>query len=351
MESTASAAPGPGALAGRYRMPAEWEPHDRCLIAWPTRDEMWGSHADEARAEYAAVVAAVARFEPVLVVAAPGLAGEVRAHCGGDAEVIELPIDDSWIRDSGPIGVVDADGARAAADFRFNAWGDKFPDYAADDTLPERLLASLGIPRIASEMVLEGGSITVDGEGTLITTEQCLLHPNRNPGWSRERIEGELRRCLGAERVVWLPFGSAEDSMTDGHVDGVCTFVRPGVVLLQMALPGSPYAERYDENRRRLEAATDAQGRRFEIIEAPRMAFAEVDGNQVRVPLANVYVANGGVVAPVAPGDPADDWLAVLAAAFPNRAVVPVPMRILPWNGGAIHCITQQVPSGGRADA
>lgn len=351
MGSTARTEPARGATTGRYRMPAEWEAHERCLIAWPSRDELWGAHADEAKAEYAAVVAAIRRFEPVLVVAAPGLAGEVRDYCGDGVEVIELPLDDSWIRDSGPIGVVDAGGARAAVDFRFNAWGNKLPDYADDDRLPERLLAALGVPRIASEMVLEGGSFTVDGEGTLITTEQCLLNPNRNPGWGRERIEDELRRTLGVERVVWLPFGSAEDSMTDGHVDGVCVFVRPGVVLLQMAAPGSPYAERYAENRRRLDAATDARGRRFEVIEAPRMAFAEVDGKQVRVPLVNVYLANGGVVAPVAPNDPADDWLAVLAAAFPDREVVPVPTRILPWNGGAIHCITQQIPLGGRRDA
>ena len=329
-----------------WRMPAEWAPHERCVVAWPTRDDLWGGHAAEARREYAAIVAAVSRFEPVLVVAVPGRASEVRACCGPGVEVVELPIDDSWVRDSGPIFVVDNDGHRAGVDFRFNAWGNKLPDYAEDDRLPARLLARLGLPRLVSDMVLEGGSISVDGEGTLLATEQCLLHPNRNPNLTRAQIEDELRLRLGVESVVWLPHGSAPDSMTDGHVDGVCVFARPGVVLLQSDAPGSPYAERYAANRRALEAARDARGRRLEIVEAPRLAFADVDGKRVRVPLVNVYLANGGVVAPVSPDEPADDWLRTLRAVFPERAIVPVPVRILPWSGGAIHCVTQQLPKG-----
>lgn len=327
-------------------MPAEWEPHERCLVAWPTRDALWEGHSAEAKREYAAVVAAVRRFEPVLVVAAPGLAGEVRDHCGPGVDVVELPIDDSWVRDSGPIFVTDGDGRRAGIDFRFNAWGNKLPDYADDDRLPERVLAHLGICRVASPLVLEGGSISVDGEGTLVTTEQCLLNPNRNPGKTRQEIEAELRDRLGVETVVWLPFGTAPDSMTDGHVDGVCVFARPGVVLLQMDHPGTPYHDRFAANRRALEAARDARGRRLEIVEVPQLAFAEVGGKRVRVPLANVYLANGGVVAPVSPDEPADEWLAILAATFPEREVAPVPVRILPWSGGAIHCVTQQVPKG-----
>jgi agmatine deiminase len=341
----------PDTVLRGHRMPAEWEPHERCVVAWPTRDELWKRHADEAKREYAAVIRAIARFEPVLVVAAPGQADSVRAFCGADTDVVEIPIDDSWVRDSGPIFVVSPDGTRAGVDFRFNAWGERFQPFEDDDRLPARLLSHLNIPRIASPMVLEGGSITVDGEGTLITTEQCLLNPNRNPGWSRSRIEDELRRCLGVEHVVWLPFGAAEDSMTDGHVDGVCTFVRPGLVLLQAeSNPDSPYHARHEANRRRLEESRDARGRRIEIIDIPQMAFAQVDEKQVRVPLANVYLANGGVVAPIPPDHDADSWLAVLADAFPGREVVPVPVRILPWNGGAIHCITQQVPAGGPHD-
>ena len=349
METIRATAEGvPDALTGGHRMPAEWERHERCLVAWPTRDEIWKHHADEAKAEYAAVIRAIAGFEPVLVVAAPDLADTVRAVCGDAVQVVEVPLDDSWIRDSGPIFVVRSDGTRAAVDFRFNAWGERFHPFDDDDRLPERLLSRLDIPRIASSMVLEGGSITVDGEGTLITTEQCLLNPNRNPGWSRERIEAELRRCLGIDTVIWLPFGAAEDSMTDGHVDGVCAFVRPGVVLLQSESDAaSPYRARHQANRRRIEESRDARGRKIEIIDIPKMAFTRVDEQPVRVPLANVYLANGGVVAPVPPDQPVDAWLAILADAFPDREVVPVPVRILPWNGGAIHCITQQVPAGG----
>ena len=327
------------------RMPAEWTPHERCLMAWPTRPELWHGQYEAARAEYAAVAQAIARFEPVLMVAAPGLGDDARRQCGPNVEVIELPIDDSWLRDSGPIFVMDSDGARTGVDFRFNAWGERSFPYADDDRFPERILAHLGIPRHPVEMVLEGGSITVDGEGTLITTEQCLLNPNRNPSLSREQIENTLRQALGVEVIIWLPFGLAEDSFTDGHVDGVCAFVRPGTVLLQTAAdPEDLNWDRLAANRRVLEQSRDAAGRQLEILEMPYLAHAEVGGRRVRVPSVNFYVANGGVVAPTA-GVPTDDaMLGRIADAFPGREVVPVPARVIGFGGGGVHCITQQVP-------
>jgi agmatine deiminase len=276
-------------------------------MAWPTRPELWHGQYEAATAEYAAVAQAIARFEPVLMVAAPGLGDDARRWCGSDVEVIELPIDDSWLRDSGPIFVLGSDGARTGIDFRFNAWGERSFPYADDDRFPERILAHLGIPRHPVDMILEGGSITVDGEGTLITTEQCLLNPNRNPSLSREQIEDTLRQALGAEVIIWLPFGLAEDSFTDGHVDGVCAFVRPGTVLLQTAAdPADLNWDRLAANRRVLEQSRDAAGRQLEILEMPYLAHAEVGGRRVRVPSVNFYVANGGVVAPTA-GAPTDD--------------------------------------------
>jgi agmatine deiminase len=340
------------ASARRYRMPAEWTLHERCLMAWPTRPELWPGQFEAAKAEYAAVAKAIARFEPVLMVAAPGSGDDASQQCGPNVDVIELPIDDSWLRDSGPIFALDADGARVGVDFRFNAWGERFYPFDDDDRLPERVLAHLGIPRHPVEMVLEGGSITVDGEGTLITTEQCLLNPNRNPGWSPERIEETLRQALGAEVIIWLPFGLAEDSVTDGHVDGVCAFVRPGAVLLQTAAdPADPNWDRLAANRRVLEQSRDAAGRPIEILEMPYLAHAEVGARRVRVPSVNFYVANGGVVAPIAGASTDDAMLARIADAFPDREIVPVPAGVIGFGGGGVHCITQQVPAAGHAGA
>jgi agmatine deiminase len=341
----------PAAAATRSsRMPAEWTPHERCLMAWPTRPDLWHGQYEAATAEYAAVAQAIARFEPVLMVAAPGLGDDARRWCGPNVEVIELPIDDSWLRDSGPIFVLGPDGTRTGVDFRFNAWGERSFPYADDDRFPERILAHLGIPRHLVDMILAGGSITVDGEGTLITTEQCLLNPNRNPGWSREQIEDTLRQALGVEVIIWLPYGLAEDSFTDGHVDGVCAFIRLGVVLLQTAAdPTDPNWDRLAANRRVLEQSRDAAGRQLEILEMPYLAHAEVGGRRVRVPSVNFYVANGGVVAPTA-GAPTDDaMLGRIAEAFPGREVVPVPARVIGFGGGGVHCITQQVPVESQA--
>jgi len=337
-----------------FRMPAEWTEHEGCLMAWPTRQDLWGGVLDEARQEYAAVARAIAAFEPVTMVALPGQGAEARRLCGdGDSEggssgieVVELPIDDSWFRDSGPIFVLGPDGARAGVDFRFNSWGGKHHPFDADDRISALLLERLAVPRIGSAMILEGGAITVDGEGTLITTEQCLLHPNRNPGMSREEIEAELKARLGVTKVIWLPYGGLEDTETDGHVDGVCAFVGPGRVLVSLPDdPEHPDYRRMQQNRAVLESATDAQGRRLEILDLPQTAFVEVDGEETEVSYLNFYIANGGVVVPVAdvPGDAAA--LAVIAAALPDRKVVGVRTRVVGYGGGGVHCITQQIPA------
>jgi agmatine deiminase len=330
------------------RMPAEWTQHEGCLMAWPTRDDLWGGVLAEARREYAAVARAISEFEPVTMVALPGQGAEARELCGTGAgvEVVELPIDDSWFRDSGPIFVLGPDGERAAVDFRFNSWGRKHHPFDSDDRISALLLERLGVRRIASEMILEGGAITVDGEGTLITTEQCLLHPNRNPGLTKEQIEAELVARLGVTKVIWLPYGGLEDTETDGHVDGVCAFVGPGRVLVSLPDdPEHPDHRRMQENRAVLEAATDAQGRRLEILELPQTAFVEVDGEETEVSYLNFYVANGGVVVPVADVPSDAGALAVIASAFPDRKVVGVRTRVVGFGGGGVHCITQQIPA------
>lgn len=329
-----------------HRMPAEWTEHERCLMAWPTRAELWGPVFDDAKREYADVARAIAQFEPVTMVALPGRGAEAREMCGARVEVIELPIDDSWFRDSGPIYVVAEDGTRAGVDFRFNAWGGKHHPWDTDDKISSLLIDRLGDVRIGSDLILEGGSITVDGEGTLITTEQCLLHPNRNPGLGRDEIEAELKAKLGVTKVIWLPYGGLLDTETDGHVDGVCAFVAPGKVVVQLpADPEHPDYARMRANRAVLEATPDARGRSLEIVEVTQAAFVEAGGVEVEVGYLNFYIANGGVVVPIADHPEDAGALDVIQSAFPDRKVVGVPTRVVAFGGGGIHCITQQVPA------
>ncbi|HVQ59617.1 MAG TPA: agmatine deiminase family protein [Solirubrobacterales bacterium] len=334
-------------FAVAMRMPAEWAPHERTLIAWPAREDAWrGTTIEDAHDAHAATVAAVAAFEPVLLVAKPEHAEDARRRVPAEnVEVVGLPIDDSWLRDSGPIVVLGhADGAppRAGVDFRFNAWGEAFTPYDSDAAIAERLLERLGIERVASPLVLEGGSIAVDGEGLLVTTEQCLLNANRNPGVERERIERELRDRLGAEQIVWLPQGLVEDADTDGHVDNVCAFLEPGKVLLQTATPGDPNYDNAQENAQILRDA-DLDVTEFELL--PRLR--RESGEDVVVPYVNFYTCNGAAIVPLAQLDPDMDEEALqrLRELMPGREVVGVPGRTLALGGGGVHCITQQVPS------
>jgi agmatine deiminase len=320
-------------------MPPEWATHESTLVAWPSRAELWGPCLEAAKDEYAATANAIAAFEPVLMVARPEDAAEARRRCAAAVEIVELPIDDSWLRDSGPIVVSDRHGDRVAVDFGFNAWGEKFTPYDEDVKVAARLAERLGLPRRASDMVLEGGSITVDGEGTLLTTEQCLLHPSRNPGMDRAAIEAELRDQLGVERVVWLGQGLVEDRDTDGHVDLIAAFLPSGPVLLQDVPEGNPNHAACRENLARLEAAGLA------VRPMPELAYTEVAGEAVAVSYMNHYICNGGVVVPLAGRDPDAAALDVLADAYPGYEVVGVPGAVLAYGGGGPHCITQQVPA------
>ena len=331
-----------------YRIPAEWWPHERCLIAWPTVSRTyWGDFYYLAQATHAAVARAVARFEPVLVIADPGEGGNARSYCGSDnIEVVELPIDDSWIRDNGPYFLLGPDGRRAVADFPFNSWGEKYLPYDKDAKVTRLLCEHFGWERFVAPMVLEGGAFTVDGEGTLITTESCLLHPTRNPDLSRERQEEILCDYLGAQKVVWLKAGRTEATDTDGHVDGVCHFVAPGRVILHMVHePGHVDFDNFRENRRVLDETTDAQGRSFEVLEMDRRATVDIGGKRLAGAFyVNSYQANGGLIVPTA-GSAHDEYaLERIREIFPDREVVGVPTPVLAYGGGGIHCITQQVP-------
>jgi agmatine deiminase len=331
-----------------FAMPAEFAPHAGTLMAWPARDEWWGALLDAAKDEWAGVARAVASFEPVTMVCNPGQAGDVRRRCGAGVEPMELPIDDSWMRDNGPTFVTDAKGNVALVQFRFNSWGEKFLPYDNDARVPEALASHLGVRRYQAPFVLEGGSFFVDGEGTLLTTEQCLLNPNRNPSMSREEIEDGLRAFLGVTVVTWLPHGLVEDRDTDGHVDGLAQYVRPGAVMVSVAAgDDDPNAARFGEDREVLARAKDSRGRSIEVLDGPVNAWAEVaDVGRVVLPYLNFYVVNGGVIVPVG-GVPEDEAaLEVVGKAFPDREAIGVPSALISHGGGGPHCITQQIPAG-----
>src|SRR3984957_9528033 len=330
-----------------FSMPAEWAPHAGCWMAWPKRTDLWREYLETAREDYVRVAQAIAGFEPVTLLADPEHAADARRRCGPSVNVVSMPIDDSWLRASGPTVVVDAAGRRAAAAFTFNAWGGKYQPFDRDAALGVSIAALAGIPAYRSTLVVEGGGVLSDGEGTLITAETCVLNPNRNPGWTKAEAGAELRAMLGIKKVIWLP-GDATDTETDGHVDGYVAFVKPAAVLCEVvADPEDPRYAIMAENRRVLETETDARGRRFEllpIVEAPRLAVPRGQEGYCRS-YVNFYIANGAIIAP-AYGIAEDASAALtLRRAYPGREAVLVALNDLFRGGGGIHCITQQEPA------
>jgi agmatine deiminase len=308
-------------------------------MGWPCRTELWGPTLDQARRDYAAVANAIAAFEPVTMIANPGPdSASARAACAGGVEIVELALDDSWLRDCGPIYVRDDDGHRVGVHFGFNAWGEKFVGFDHDAAVGRLIAERLGDPVREAGMVLEGGSILTDGAGVLLTTEQCLLNPNRNPELDRGEIERRLGALLGVREVVWLGAGLVEDRDTDGHVDLIAAFTAPQRVLLQSVGPDNPNAANCADNARRL------RDHGIEVIDLPFLPYAEVAGERVAASYMNFYICNGGVIVPVAQAASDPDALAIIADAFPGREVVPVDGRVLAYGGGGPHCITQQVP-------
>jgi agmatine deiminase len=327
-------------------MPAETARHERTLMAWPTvgiaEMGLWGDAGlTGARSVYAEIAQTIARFEPVTMIAAPPDAEAAAAECGATVDVVAIPIDDSWIRDSGPIVVVTPDGTRHALHFGFNAWGEKWSPWDADAAVGATVAERLGLPVHEVPMVLEGGSVAVDGAGTLVTTERCLLNPNRNPDMSKAEIERTLKESFGVERIVWLADAIAEDDGTDGHVDNVVAFTAPGHALVQgCADSENPNQAIAIDNVRRLRAVG------ITVTEIPVLPYARFpSGRRIPVPYVNLYALNGAIVVPTA-DDPADrDALAIIAEHYPAREIVPVPGAVLAHGGGGVHCITQQVPA------
>lgn len=331
-----------------YRMPAEWEPHERTILSWPVAEAMvWPENYQELCAGYAAVVKAILPFEPVSVIVNAYTEMDARSHCGEEADYIVIPHNDAWARDNGPTFVRDTDEQLLGVSWKFNAWGEKYSPYDLDDQVAPIFLEKMGVSCVQSDIVLEGGSIHVDGEGTLLTTEECLLNPNRNPHLSRDEITVEVMQKLGVESVIWLPHGLFGDE-TDGHIDNIACFATPGVVLLQTCTDESdPNYGITQEALSVLNTTKDAKGRALQVIAIPQPPMRFYKEERLTLSYLNFYIVNGAIILPVFGGDAAEadkQAIATLAGIFPDRKIVPVDGMPLIKEGGNVHCITQQMP-------
>jgi agmatine deiminase len=322
------------------RQPPEWAPHEWVWIGFPSHSELWVYGLEPARAEvlaFATAVRAGGRGERVLLVAADDeAAASARLSAPEGVEVVKEPFGDIWLRDTGPIIV--SDGARRAArTFRFNGWGGKY-DLEGDDTVGLGLATAAGLEARSHDWVLEGGAIDVDGTGLLVTTEQCLFNPNRNPGLDRSELEARLRRDLGAEKVLWLGEGLVNDH-TDGHVDNLARFVGEGRLAVPVAAGADdPNAAIYADARARAEAFG------LEVVPIPSPGLVTRDDEIVPASYMNFYIGNAAVVVPVygAPNDEAA--VKAIGALFPGRRAVGIRADHVLTGGGSFHCISQQVP-------
>lgn len=353
--------------ADGFHMPAEWEPQDRCYMVWPERPDNWRMQAGPAQAAFTAVAEAVAQSEPVTMLASAGQWERARAASSPSITVVEMTTDDAWVRDTGPTFVINrARGERRGVDWIFNAWGGLngglYDPWANDDLVAAKVCELDEVSRYRAPLVLEGGSIHVDGQGTCITTEECLLNPNRNPDLTRLEIEGLLGAYLGIEKVIWVPRGVFGDE-TDGHIDNLACFSRPGRVLLTWnEKPDDPQTEISRQARRVLESATDAQGRQLEVglLPSPGPLFmtseeasgiagnphaqARRSGDRMAGSYVNFLITSTSVVFPHLDPRHDDEVEDLLANEFPGRRIEGVAGREILLGGGNIHCITQQVP-------
>jgi agmatine deiminase len=338
-----------------YRMPAEWEPHRGTWLSWPHKEASWPGKFGPVPGIFATMVRALADREEVHInVAGPVMEGSVRTLLtgqGADTENVYFhhnPTNDAWCRDHGPIFLERSLGGRreqAIVDWGYNAWGGKYPPYDLDDVVPTRIGAELGLPVFEPGIVMEGGSIDVNGRGTLLTTEACLLNPNRNPQLDRAQIERYLRDYLGVAKILWLGDGIAGDD-TDGHVDDLTRFVdEQTVVTVVEHDPGDENYEPLQENLERLRGMTDQDGRPLRVVTLPMPRALSYDGQRLPASYANFYIANGIVLLPTYDPPRDEEALAALRTLFPGRDVVGIDCTDLVWGLGAFHCVTQQWPA------
>jgi agmatine deiminase len=349
-----------------YRMPAEWEPHAGTWMLWPERHDNWRDAALPAQRAFTAVASAIAESEPVTMAVSAQQFEAARRALPTAVRVVEVSSNDAWMRDVGPTFVVNGRGGLRGVDWVFNAWGGLqggiYAPWDLDDQVAAKVLEIERRPRYRAPFVLEGGAIHVDGRGTLITTEECLLNPNRNPDLRRGQIEALLEDYLGVRKIIWLGRGVFNDE-TDGHVDNLCCFVRPGEVALTWCDDrDDPQYDISHDAFERLQSARDSRGKRLKIHKLPQpgplyMAEAEAAGIEVApgsrprragdrlaASYVNFYVANRIVAMPLLDDRSDERARAAIAQLFPGRRVIGVPSREILLGGGNIHCITQQQP-------
>ena len=330
-------------------IPAEWAPHRAMWLGFPSHAELWEDDLAPAQAEVAALARALAGpgGERVkLMTGAPEGEAAARRLLGDvpNIEIVPGAFGDIWLRDTGPIFAAGPAGPQAQG-FRFNGWGGKYA-LAHDDTVAAQIGQAAGAPLVTHDFILEGGAVDHDGEGTVLTTSQCVLNPNRNPGWTEAAAQAAFAQALGAKTVLWLGEGLANDH-TDGHVDNLARFVAPGVVACPIAFGrGDPNAKAYDDAARRLAGMTDAAGRPLQVMRIPSPGRIDgPDGKAAPASHMNFLIANGAVMVPIY-----DDQTGAFAVQarehlFPGRAVVGLPSRAILTGGGSFHCITQQEPA------
>jgi len=329
-----------------FRMPAEWEAHSRCWMAWPCRHSLWGDGLEAARDAVAEVADAIAAFEPVTMLVEPDSLTDASVRCGKGVACMPMEMDDSWMRDTGPTFLLGPKGELAAVDWIFNAWGQRYRPYSRDAELAREVIEYLKIKRYQAPLVTEGGALHVDGEGTLLAVRPSIVNDNRNPRKNQEQIESLLLDHTGCSKLIWLPNGLHNDE-TDGHIDNVACFTEPGkVVTLVTDDRKDPNWEPLQENLEVLRRATDAAGRELSVATLPLPGpGTNSRGEVITLSYVNFYLANGGVILPSF-DDPADDEaFETVSTLFPDRRVVQVPVLDILKGGGGIHCITQQQPA------
>ncbi len=336
-----------------FRMPPEWHPHQATWLAWPKDPKTWPDRIPQVEDIYVLMMAHLSPGEEVrLLVDDPQTEERVRRLLArarvqeSRVRIFQQPTADAWIRDYGPNFLIrDAGEPRVAFnDWRFNAWGEKYPELMADDQIPARLADAIDFPRFEPGMVLEGGAIDVNGQGVVLTTEQCLLNPNRNPGMSKSQIEQCLRLFLGIDSLIWLGQGITGDD-TDGHVDDVARFVsRDTIVCCVERDPKDENFPPLQENLERLRASRSASGEPFRVVPLPMPGPIEAAGERLPASYANFYIANRVVLVPTFRHPNDRIALQTIQQLFPDRRVLGIGCEPLVWGLGAIHCVTQQQP-------
>ncbi|MER8101634.1 agmatine deiminase family protein [Kitasatospora sp. NPDC094016] len=338
---------GAGATPGR-RFGAEWESHARTFMAWPASTGIWGDQLPDVRQDIARLARAVGGYEPVVMFARQSQVDAAQSACGKDVEVVALPVDDLWARDTVPVFVEEA-GKPKGVDFNFSGWGNKQKEHGNDTALAAAVLGRYGIERVRTSVVAEGGSFETDGEGTLMVTESSVVNQRRNPGRSRDEIEAELKTALGVTKVIWFA-GVRDQDITDAHVDCLVRFAAPGVVLLDQPFPGAPadvWSRSAAQAREVLKTATDAHGRPLQVIDLPQPDPDRITGrgDAFVSSYINFYVANKSLFLPRFGDAKADDRAQqILRDHFPGRDIVPVKIDDIASGGGGIHCSTHDQP-------